>query len=240
MSLISEALKKAQKMRADPMAVASNSEGGNVARRGRPTPAKTVALAVAGVAALVVLVVVTTIVVMRLNAPPPLTGAKSAPAQPAANMAAPTTSPVSAAIPPVTAPASPDPVVVVPAPVASASTPGAVRTAPAANAGAKAPSAPSAKNAPAAQRNVTAPPVAPSVPVIASKPTAEPRVQAFVDAVRVTGIRSSGADSKVLMNDRVFRLNDIVDRSLGIRLTEVRTDSLTFVDENGFAYLKNF
>jgi ribosome-associated protein YbcJ (S4-like RNA binding protein) len=58
--------------------------------------------------------------------------------------------------------------------------------------------------------------------------------------LKVTGIRSSGTDSKVLMNDRVFRVNDVVDRSLGVRLTKVSSDSLTFTDANGAVYVKYF
>ena len=68
----------------------------------------------------------------------------------------------------------------------------------------------------------------------------DPRVQSFVDAIKVAGIRSSGTDSKVLMNDKVFRVNDIVDRSLNLRLIEVQADNLTFVDENSVTYVKNF
>ena len=66
------------------------------------------------------------------------------------------------------------------------------------------------------------------------------RAQAFVDALHVTGIRASSSDSKVLMNDRVFRLNDIVERSLGLRLTGVAADQLIFTDGNGVVYTRNF
>ena len=54
------------------------------------------------------------------------------------------------------------------------------------------------------------------------------------------GIRSSGGDSRVLMNDRVFRVNDIVDRNLGLRLTKVDPAMLVFTDSNGAIYTKNF
>ena len=70
--------------------------------------------------------------------------------------------------------------------------------------------------------------------------TPDERVSAFVDAVRVAGIRSSGNDSRVLMNDRVYRVNDVVDRALGVRLIKVASDSLTFADANGVTYVKNF
>ena len=66
------------------------------------------------------------------------------------------------------------------------------------------------------------------------------RITAFVESVRVAGIRSSGTESRVLMNDRVFRVNDIVERTLGVRLVKVEVDSLTFADANGTTYVKYF
>jgi hypothetical protein len=35
-------------------------------------------------------------------------------------------------------------------------------------------------------------------------------------------------------------LNDIVERNLGIRLTKVEPNALTFMDANGAIYVKNF
>jgi hypothetical protein len=38
----------------------------------------------------------------------------------------------------------------------------------------------------------------------------------------------------------VYRLNDVVDYTLGLRLTKVTADGLTFTDANGTTYVKNF
>ena len=70
--------------------------------------------------------------------------------------------------------------------------------------------------------------------------TPDERVAAFVDSIRVTGIRSSGAESRVLMNERVYRVNDVVERNLGVRLVKAAADSLTFSDPRGVTYVKNF
>lgn len=67
-----------------------------------------------------------------------------------------------------------------------------------------------------------------------------PQALAVVDTFKVSGIRASASDPKVLMNDRVFRLNDIVERTYGLRLTEVHADRLLFVDEAGAVYTKTF
>lgn len=78
-------------------------------------------------------------------------------------------------------------------------------------------------------------------PVISTAmPRSDPKILAYIDTIRVTGIRAAGSDSKVLMNDRVFRLDDVVDHALGLKLTAVTSHSVTFEDEQGFAYTRNF
>jgi hypothetical protein len=84
---------------------------------------------------------------------------------------------------------------------------------------------------------VSPPPTAPA-PIDPSKP--DPKILAYLDALQIAGIRVSDTGSKVLMNDRVFRENEIVDHLLGLRLKKVESDTLTFVDERGVIYTKNF
>jgi hypothetical protein len=96
----------------------------------------------------------------------------------------------------------------------------------------------------------TAEPVVQAAPtpapvVVAAKPIAPPRsrveqVQSFVDSLRVTGIRLAGSESKVLVDGHVYRVNDILDRNLGIRLVAVDADHLTLADSTGASYIKNF
>ena len=62
----------------------------------------------------------------------------------------------------------------------------------------------------------------------------------LIEHYRVGGIRVSGTESKVLMNDKVYRLNDTVDYELGIRLTGIATKALTFEDAHGSVYTRNF
>ena len=61
-----------------------------------------------------------------------------------------------------------------------------------------------------------------------------------IEHYKVGGIRVSGTESKVLMNDRVYRINDIVDHELGIRLTGIETKALTFEDARGAVFTRNF
>lgn len=162
-----------------------------------------------------------------LSSPAPAVAPSSAPSTAAAtttadasNHSAPSTPSVTDKLVPV-APgiAAPAPVTAASAPVTSAPS----QSATTASAAAKLP-----------RESATAPSATPAVV------GPDLKISGFVDAIRVTGIRSSGEDSKVLMNDRVYRVNDIVDRSLGLKLIKVAPDSLTFADPSGVIYVKNF
>jgi hypothetical protein len=65
-----------------------------------------------------------------------------------------------------------------------------------------------------------------------------PKAVAFIDALRIAGVRASSTDSKVLMNDRVYRVGDIVEHVLGLKITGITADSLTFEDESGASYTR--
>jgi hypothetical protein len=83
------------------------------------------------------------------------------------------------------------------------------------------------------------PPAAPSQSSALDPTKPDPKILAYLDALQVAGIRMSDTGNKVLMNDRVFREGEIVDHLLGLRLTKVENDTLTFVDDRGVIYTKN-
>ena len=62
----------------------------------------------------------------------------------------------------------------------------------------------------------------------------------FIENLRIAGIRASATDSKVLMNDRVYRVGDIVEHDLGLKLTGITASSLSFEDERGARYTRSF
>jgi hypothetical protein len=269
MSLINEALKKAQRQRleegADPTATSpAAATSGHVARRGKGQGSNTVVLLGSGALVLVVLSVVFTVYLVnrptdtkRVAAATPTatipvkSAATSSPTTPAPAETAP------AIVVPKLTPANPPPVTTpVTAPgspaVATSATP-ATQSAPTAPPPATATATPSTTatsvvTTPATQpASAISPPaatptVAPAPSPAAALPAGVPdeRVAAFVDSVRVTGIRSSGAESRVLMNERVYRVNDVVERNLGVRLVKAAADSLTFSDPRGVTYVKNF
>jgi len=67
-----------------------------------------------------------------------------------------------------------------------------------------------------------------------------PEVMAYVDSIKVTGIRTSNGRSRVLMNNKVYKTGEIVNRSLGLKLTDVRPDELVFEDAEKNIYTAHF
>lgn len=150
--------------------------------------------------------------------------------------AAPVSAPAAASAP-IAAPATPPPAITLPVPLPSVETPSPATSTPAPLTAE--PVVATAATAPLVIPSAPAPlAVNPPAPTGPARPT--PRLIQAVEALRVTGIRAAGADSKVLMNDRVYRVGDIVDHDLQIRLTAATAQSLTFVDETGASYTRNF
>ncbi|MCC6416511.1 MAG: hypothetical protein IT582_11435 [Opitutaceae bacterium] len=203
MSLINNALKKAQRERAANSAEPSLSGAAPLHRGSSGLPKQTLALILAGGAVLIVLSVVATVYLLRAD--------KS----PTPNSAEPVATPPTAAITNAPPPAISLPVIQAPVPDAAP-----VPVTSAISDPAPVPPAPH--------------PI-PPVPV-----NADERVYAFIDNLQIMGVRSSGADSKVLMNDRVYRVNDVVDRALNVRLIRVEPNRLVFEDAGGATYTKTF
>lgn len=217
MSLINEALKKAQRQRTEAPVVVDTSippstGGGSprIAKRRQPMPARTLVLLIGGVFAVILMCGVLGFVIFRTDPSTPpaakieIAVVSSLPPEPAPL-------PAIAPLPPVVA-------VKLPPITPSDSTP---------------PSSVEVSVVP------EKPKPAPPKPVVLA-PVANPRVYEFLETLRVSGIRASETDPKVIMNDRVFRINDLVDRATQLRLTRVESSSLTFVDGTGFEYRKTF
>jgi hypothetical protein len=236
MSLINEALKKAQRTRdpsppREPVSSGAEFLGERVPRRGRGMEPKTT-----------LLIVLATVGACSLAGAAAylLLADKSNPIVPAPTTAMAT---LSVATPPASDPVEEPTVslrlapVLTPAPavapaVASPVTPAPVAAAPTVT--------PAPESAPA---TVMAAPPAPAVVErrpVPSVPTLNPEVVEFLDRLRIAGVRPSATDPKVLMNDRVYRQQDIVNRDLGLRITGITESKLTFVDESGYVYTRPF
>jgi hypothetical protein len=109
--------------------------------------------------------------------------------------------------------------------------------------------APSADTPPADPRATPQPaaglPAAPLAPAVAAPaattaPRADDKIAEHLDRLRILGVRSPGPEARVLIGERVYRINDLVDRALGLRLQKVEPGRITFVDAAGATYTKNY
>ncbi len=79
-----------------------------------------------------------------------------------------------------------------------------------------------------------------SAPLEAETPSPEFdfKIQDFVDQLQIFGYRSAGADSRLLMNGRVYKLNDIVDNERSLKFIRSDGEKLYFEAPSGYRYPK--
>lgn len=231
MSLINDALKKTQRMRAGPEEN-TPTMGGYAGPRGRSNSGPSLSLLVIGGLILVLGAIGGTVLLLKSKSSSPVVAAAvSVPV-----VAAPVTALTSAPAP------APVVAATVAVPTVDLSAPPPVIVAPVLTVAKLDPTPAPAAASPAPATDTAATPASSPSAATAANPAAKAKVDVstFIDAIHVTGVRFSEGSSKVLMNDHVYKLNDIVERVLNIRLIEINNDSLTFVDENGAVYKKNF
>jgi hypothetical protein len=246
MSLLNEALKKAQRQQhteqqASARVIVQSSFAGTapaVTRTGMSTRLFT--LLIAGAVVLVSGSVLGTVILLR---------------KPDAAKAAPAPLALTAPTPAAPTAAAPQPAAIVTqatsAPAADTSSL-AIRVAlPAAPVTQQAEATPTSVPEPAAAVTTTPVPAAAPAPAAVTTPqiriasidedTAAARETAaysVINAMRISGIRGTGTDSRVLIDGRVYRINSVVDRTLGLRLTAVEADRLLFTDSRGTVFTR--
>ncbi len=224
MSLISEALKKAQRQRTSEV---PGGEGPRVViRRGATPAAKQVLFLAGGVVVAVVAAAIIAVVMLRpseeeITARVALAAAKAKTAPPAKNATSEPAGQIALAAtsanPAAAKSEAPPPIIVLNLPRSGAAA-AAVPLAPA-------PERPALVPASAAATNRGGSPGA---------------LQDYVDTLRITtwSAAPAPADSKVMINGKVYRINDEVDRALGLKLTDVKADRIIFTDEHGTAWVR--
>jgi hypothetical protein len=283
MSLINDALKKAQRQRAAEDADAATVATSGAGRRSQPRSSQSIALMAGGALVLVIGSVVLTIFLLNRSsdsAPPTVAVATPAavpatipvattpvpaPVTPASATPAPTIAEKKAVAPEPAKTAAPAPTTTAPRETLTRSaTPepsAAGRTALPANATPKA-SPPPVNPTPVATTPLPAPTTTASSETLARSATAEPssaarpsaseapptpapaaagadaRIHTYLDGLRINGVNVFGG--RALMNDKVHRINEIVDRTLQLRLVKIEANSLTFTDASGFTYVRFF
>ena len=224
MSLINDALKKAARQRAEEQAdvVAPMPGGGNRHAPGSGGPMRTQTMVLIGAAALGLIVVSAVVTGVFVAGKSEQKSAAMAP------VPTPTPSPQKVVVQ--------SPVIALPQ-VLQTSAPS-----PTPVAATKPASAPVLHPLPAA-RQVPSPVI--SAPAAAASVASAPEshndlIQGIIDRYRISGVRAAGLDSKALVDGHVYKVNDLIDKSLGLRLVKVEPDHLTFVDAQGETYVRSF
>lgn len=218
MSLINDALKKAQNQRAGlppiPGPTPAPPKGAasvpTTPRKGKTPVSKSILIGVTASLLCALISIAATLYILKEDAPP-------APLPPAMAAVSPVVAPAPAAVVPVNAP-------LVTAPIA----PG-VATEP----------APIVMTPPPAPLPTITAPSAATVSAAATKQTAA-RIQSFIARLRVNSIRISEGGNKAIINERLFRTGDVIEPSLGLKLVGIENGQLTFVDEAGNQYFRHF
>lgn len=72
-------------------------------------------------------------------------------------------------------------------------------------------------------------------------PRNQERVEEYIRNASVTGTRLSGPDSKVVLNNKVYRIQELVlDFDLYLKVVGIQKRQIIFEDEYGFRYTKRF
>jgi hypothetical protein len=249
MSLINDARKKAARQRAQEDADLGNlMPGGGHQGARRPEGSRKQLYILIGGAIITVSVlsaVLTGIYVGGRSTPAPAPSPSPAPVQPSA-AAKPAASPVVTIQVPVAAAKPPPAAVVVAAPVPTDKPRAALPPAPSPTPVPVVVATPPPAVAPVATPAVAAPVVAASAPtqapaaaVTVSKPVpVSDQIQAYIDGLHVAGARPSANGGKAIIDGHIFRVNDVLDHALGVRLVKVEADKLTFQDHSGAVYTK--
>jgi cytoskeletal protein RodZ len=70
----------------------------------------------------------------------------------------------------------------------------------------------------------------------AAKPSND--IIAWLEQAKLSGVKISATDSKVILNGRAYSVGEVVNRTLGLKLMVVQETRVLFVDNNGTKYMK--
>ena len=65
-------------------------------------------------------------------------------------------------------------------------------------------------------------------------------IAAYLDSLYVEAVRSAGRNSKVVLNNKVYRPNSMVSSEFNLRVLEIHPQEIIFVDVAGTQYIKYF
>lgn len=83
-------------------------------------------------------------------------------------------------------------------------------------------------------------PVTPQEEPPAPKPSNKAFFEEYIDGLVVSGVRLAGLDSKVIIDERVYRLLETINRDPKLIVTEITPQTIVFADEEGNTYVKSY
>ena len=78
-----------------------------------------------------------------------------------------------------------------------------------------------------------------SVDQQAIHPGENPEVRSFINQMRVTGVRNAGKKSKILFDNHVASVDDVIDEEHQLRVKNVNSRQIVFLDGSGIEYTKS-
>ncbi len=65
-------------------------------------------------------------------------------------------------------------------------------------------------------------------------------IAAYLDSLYVGAVKSAGRNSKVVLNNKVYRPNSMVSSEFNLRVLEIHPQEIIFIDDAGTQYIKYF
>ena len=73
-----------------------------------------------------------------------------------------------------------------------------------------------------------------------AKPEPNPEITAWLEQSTISGVRITSSSSKVILNNKAYMPDEIVNMALELKILEIEPERIRFIDANGAEYIKSF
>ena len=73
-----------------------------------------------------------------------------------------------------------------------------------------------------------------------AKPEPNQKITDWLEQSTISGVRITSSSSKVILNNKAYMPDKIVNMPLGLKILEIEPERITFIDSNGVEYIKLF
>ena len=82
------------------------------------------------------------------------------------------------------------------------------------------------------------------LPEVIEGPVAKPgpikEIADWVEQCTISGVRITSSKSKVILNNKGYSPNEVINDNLGLKILKIEPDRIRFIDSNGAEYIKSF